>query len=222
MLRSFLQLLNNKAGIYGFQNIETGEIVYIGSAVNLWKRLMQHITGRNSNVILQKAFGKYGLASFRFLVFVFIPLEAQNSKTEGRDSLLSAEQLYLDSFNPRYNILTVAGSSLGYTHTPETLAKLSGENNPMFGRTGENNPMFGRTGADHPMYGKTGESAPNFQKVPANASPVYLFNTDKELMNSFSSREAAAQFLNVSRRTVIRYIKSAKVLNGKYIVTSSL
>jgi hypothetical protein len=82
--------------------------------------------------------------------------------------------------------------------------------------------MFGRTGADHPMYGKTGESAPNFQKVPANASPVYLFNTDKELMNSFSSREAAAQFLNVSRRTVIRYIKSAKVLNGKFIVTSSL
>jgi group I intron endonuclease len=130
MLRSFLQLLNNKAGIYGFQNIETGEIVYIGSAVNLWKRLMQHITGRNSNVILQKAFGKYGLASFRFLVFVFIPLEEQNSKTEGRASLLSAEQLYLDSplgssrrldsFNPRYNILTVAGSSLGYTHTPET------------------------------------------------------------------------------------------------------
>jgi group I intron endonuclease len=109
-LKSFLQLLNNKAGIYGFQNIETGEIVYIGSAVNLWKRLMQHITGRNSNAILQKAFGKYGLASFRFLVFVFVPFpsggerssEEHNSKTEGRASLLSAEQLYLDSFNPRY------------------------------------------------------------------------------------------------------------------------
>jgi len=221
ILRAFRGFLVNKAGIYGFQNIKTGEIVYIGSCINLWKRLMQHITGQKSNIILQNAFSKYGLASFRFLVFVFVPLEEHNSKAEGRTSLLSAEQLYLNSFNPRYNILKVAGSSLGYTHTPEALAKMSGENNPMFGKTGENNPMFGRTGADHPIYGNTGESAPNFKKVPANASPVYLYNTDRVLLNSFSSREAAAQFLNVSRITVIRYIKSGKVLNGRYIVTSS-
>lgn len=116
----------------------------------------------------------------------------------------------------------VAGSSLGYSHAPEALAKMSGENNPISGKTGVNNPMFGRTGAKHPMFGRTGADAPNFGKNPANASPVNLYNTNKELILEFNSREKAAQWLNVSRSTVTSYIRSGKVLNGKYVLTSSL
>jgi len=33
------------------------------------------------------------------------------------------EQHYIDILKPEYNILKIAGSSLGYTHTEETLAK---------------------------------------------------------------------------------------------------
>ena len=50
---------------------------------------------------------------------------------------------------PEYNILKVAGSSLGNKHSEEVLAKISqaltGVNNPMYGKIGEDNPMFGRT-----------------------------------------------------------------------------
>jgi len=58
ILKVVRSMLLNKAGVYGFQNIKTGEIVYVGSAVNLWLRFYQHITGKKSNQILQNAFPK--------------------------------------------------------------------------------------------------------------------------------------------------------------------
>jgi hypothetical protein len=39
---------------------------------------------------------------------------------------LSREQYYLDLLKPEYNILKIAGSSLGYKHSENTLAKLRG------------------------------------------------------------------------------------------------
>jgi group I intron endonuclease len=40
-----------------------------------------------------------------------------------KDILLEREQYYIDLINPQYNNLTIAGSSLGYKHTKDTLAK---------------------------------------------------------------------------------------------------
>lgn len=42
------------------------------------------------------------------------------------DQLIEREQYYIDLINPEYNILRVAGSSLGHRHTEATLAKLRG------------------------------------------------------------------------------------------------
>jgi hypothetical protein len=36
---------------------------------------------------------------------------------------LGLEQYYLDSYKPKYNILKIAGSSQGFKHSPETIAK---------------------------------------------------------------------------------------------------
>ena len=40
------------------------------------------------------------------------------------DKCISKEQFYLDLYSPKYNILKKAGSSLGFKHSAETLAKL--------------------------------------------------------------------------------------------------
>jgi len=54
------------------------------------------------------------------------------------DKCLEREQYYIDLLKPEYNILQKAGSSLGFKHSEETLAKMSslkvGEQNPMFGK----------------------------------------------------------------------------------------
>lgn len=109
----------------------------MGCAFDLFERLMDHMTDHCSNVHLQNAINKYGLSNFVFAVVENIPL-SQNSE-ENRALLLSREQYYLDwlfslSAEYRYNFLSTAGTSLGYRHTEETLAKISvaqkGANNP--------------------------------------------------------------------------------------------
>jgi group I intron endonuclease len=51
-----------------------------------------------------------------------------------KENAISREQYYLDLLNPEYNILKIAGSRLGFKHSEETLLKMSGKNNPMFGK----------------------------------------------------------------------------------------
>jgi group I intron endonuclease len=40
-------------------------------------------------------------------------------------NVIEREQYYLDFLKPEYNILKIAGSSLGFKHTKETLAKMA-------------------------------------------------------------------------------------------------
>jgi group I intron endonuclease len=47
---------------------------------------------------------------------------------------IEREDYYLGLLSHQYNILPKAGSFLGFKHSAETLAKISGENNHMFGK----------------------------------------------------------------------------------------
>ena len=95
---------------------------------------MDHINGNSSNQHLQYAIAKYGLSSFAFVILQYcIPSD-----------LLELEQHYLDILfslpkNLRYNFNPTAGSSLGYKHTEDALAKMS----------------EAKSGTNHPMYGKS-------------------------------------------------------------------
>jgi len=42
-----------------------------------------------------------------------------------KDALLSREDYYFQTLNPEYNILKIAGNSLGYKHSPESIKKIS-------------------------------------------------------------------------------------------------
>ena len=96
----------------------------------------------------------------------------------------------------RYNFLSTAGSSLGYIHSEETRAKISEAN----------------SGANNPMYGK----------VPTHAMTINVYSeVDNQLVRSFSSQVAVAEWLGVSRGTVQNYIKSGKVWNNLYIFRKS-
>lgn len=112
------QELKGKSGVYGFLCKTTGKL-YIGSSINFSSRFNDHIKDSRSNVQLQRAIKKYKLGDFIFVVFEFC---------EPKD-LISREQFYIDSLKPEFNILTSAGSSLGYKHTEETKAKLSESHN---------------------------------------------------------------------------------------------
>lgn len=119
------------SGIYQIENQRNGKR-YIGSAVNIRHRWAQHLNdlhrGEHHNRHLQRAFNKYGEATFVFEVLEETRLE----------NLIEREQHYFDTLNPEYNIARTAGNTLGVRYTEETLAKMSRAH------TGERHHMYGK------------------------------------------------------------------------------
>lgn len=111
-------LLNtkDKSGVYMFYNLITGD-AYVGSSVNLARRFRVHISNINSiNLPLYNSISKYGLNNFVYIILQYC------DKIE--EVCLGLEQHFMDFHKPRYNILKLAGSSQGFRHSPETIAKL--------------------------------------------------------------------------------------------------
>lgn len=104
-----------QSGIYAIENTISKKM-YIGSSVNVKKRIAQHFSQlrskKHNNKHLQASFEKYGEAGFSYRLL------------EETTQLLEREQHFLDTLKPAYNILPVAGRLTGYKHTKETLEKI--------------------------------------------------------------------------------------------------
>ena len=92
---------------------------YVGSSTNLSKRFINYynynyISDPKRNMSIHKAILKHGYSNFSLEILVYCKPE----------DVIKVEQEYIDDLKPEYNILKVAGSSLGYKHTEETLIKL--------------------------------------------------------------------------------------------------
>lgn len=112
-----------KAGVYGVLNRLNGNF-YIGSAssnrINV--RFRNHCINRTGgNLPLMCAISKYGLQSFSFIIFEYFPGFIHNEDLKKNHlKLLERENHFVKLFCPEYNILQVAGSSLGFKHSVET------------------------------------------------------------------------------------------------------
>ncbi len=116
-------LLNtkDKAGVYMFFNLKNGNI-YVGSSINLARRFRVHISNiGNVKLPLPLAINKYGPDNFAFLILQFCSAPAAD---DIKKVCLSLEQYFIDLYKPKYNILKLAGSSQGFKHSPDTIAKL--------------------------------------------------------------------------------------------------
>jgi hypothetical protein len=108
----------SKSGIYRFTNTINGKS-YIGSSVNLRKRFNHYYSGSSllrtkTTSAISNALLKYGYSNFTLEILEY----CDPSDT------IKREQHYLDLLKPEYNILSIAGSSLGRKHTESTKAKL--------------------------------------------------------------------------------------------------
>lgn len=132
-IENSLSKFNRTSGIYCLFNIITKKF-YIGSAINLYNRLNSHIFKlrfkRHCNKHLLSSFNKYGEDNFLIVI-----LEIVNDKNK----LIEREQYFLDKFlfaqefirkedkrfqQLGYNILALAGSSLGHKMSEEVKLKL--------------------------------------------------------------------------------------------------
>lgn len=109
----------NIPAIYKIQSIVKPERCYIGSAVNIGKRWYEHLRDLKMNrhhcSKLQNHFNKYKEADLQFSILLGCD----------KNDLLKTEQYFLDSYNPYFNSLKIAGSALGRKQTEEAKLKMS-------------------------------------------------------------------------------------------------
>lgn len=106
------------SGVYEIRNIANGHR-YVGSSLNLLKRLRGHKNGLNKNTHhnphLQSAYDKHGERNF-----VFIPLLYCDP-----ENILIYEQMCINGLKPEYNISSTAGNTTGCIPGIETRKKMS-------------------------------------------------------------------------------------------------
>lgn len=102
-------------GIYQITNLHNGKS-YVGSAVSFRNRWREHLrqlaNGDHHSKVMQRAWDKYGEATFEFKKLLVC----------AKSDLIWFEQRAIDALQPAYNICKVAGSVLGYRHTEEAKA----------------------------------------------------------------------------------------------------
>lgn len=116
------------AGIYKITNKISGKC-YIGQAIDIRKRIQQHIAAcdRNSKLVLYQAMRKYGMEQFEVSVLVIINLFGK-TQDEIKKELNAQEIFYItlyESYLKGYNS-TPGGDSgrLGFRHSEQTIQKI--------------------------------------------------------------------------------------------------
>ncbi len=180
----------NKSGIYCWNNLMTQEL-YIGSAANLTKRLYHYLSTRyleNANKkhrsIIYNAILKYVYINFSFNVLKYCDIS----------ELIKWEQYYMNLLNPKYNILKIAGSTLGHKHSHETLTKLKN-------------------------YKPSTEALVKLRLAKElTGNIVIIINKNNNYIKKYKSLHSAAKDLNVSRAGLLYCIKKGVLLKGTYLI----
>ena len=86
--------LKGLSGIYAIVHVPSGR-VYIGSSINLARRLAEHLGYVNTNGRLRNSLAKHGLKNFVFCVVELYSVDPEVSKETNQANLLALEQKHL-------------------------------------------------------------------------------------------------------------------------------
>lgn len=225
-----------KPGIY---KLIVGENIYIGSAVDLPKRIRAHYnlleSNKHSNIYLQRAFNKY-------VVFDFDVIEIVQDK----NNLIIREQFFIDTLKPKYNISTIAGSQLGFKHSEETKRKISlmqigkvispetrermrqskigwsptaeQRKNYSLSKMGDKNPFY-KAGKKHPQYG-THRSPETIKKLFKDNNRLsksgVLYDVDTGANYIFRSLKSMCGNLSLPYRGVLSALRHERFYKNRY------
>jgi group I intron endonuclease len=140
--------------------------------------------------------------------------------------VLIKEQYYLDLLKSEYNILITAGSSLGYRHSPETIAKFKARKHSPETKaqirektqTAERIEQLKRLHADPEYQRKRLEQLKRLNLSPEHkelllknaqlsAKKVEVFDTLTKITTVYSSMSEAARSLGISQSSISKGFK---------------
>lgn len=236
---------SKQSGIYKFDSILHTDMSYVGSTINLYKRLYNQKKYSISDVKTHPKFynyvNKYGWEQLQIKVLTLLPnhkkdfenlypnitlnpsiIEVLENLT--RYELLITEQFCIDVYKPKLNISTIVNfgglpnrGSTGYTLSEEDKAKRSSN---IIGRT------FSAKTIELIRYKITGKILSAETRLKMSAShggvKVFVYSKDYYKKEEYPTKTIAATALNISIRTLDRRCKDGKPLfinNNKVIVS---
>jgi len=196
----------NKSGIYRWNNLVTGGS-YVGSALNLTKRLSSYFSPRflkkeilKSKSIISNSLLKYGYNKFSVDIMEYCEPSV----------LIKREQYYLDMLKPEYNILKIAGSRLGNKHSPETLLKYKKR-------------RLSPEALINLKLAKVGiaPSSPlrRINHLLATGHITTVVNKEDNSVKIYNSIRAVSRDIGINHVTILNYINTNKWLKGIYLIT---
>lgn len=224
----------NKSGIYCWTNLESGK-KYVGSSINLHRRFItyysiKYITRGSKSSSICRALLKYGYSKFKLDILEYCEPSV----------LIEREQYYIDTLNPEYNILKVAGSLFGYKHTIESLQKMSeiAKNRSeetiaklreaALGRTYKHKEetkkkisetMLGRKHTDETIE-KLKFIQSNRAKPPVKGTSVQVRDILTGKITIYDSLRNAGKGLNSNHISMRNNLDNGKLFRDRYIITS--
>lgn len=170
-----IQQLPNCSGVYSIVNILNNHR-YIGSSVNIKKRLMRHRSelrhGRHHNPYLAKAYNKYGEDKFKVQI-----LEVCEKV---QDTLFFLEQKYLD-LKPEYNIATLA-------NRPDRTGKKCSEQTKQLLRE----QRLGKKASEETR------KKISLAGMYKTTKPLYVYDLNGTFINKFNGIRKAMEALNIN------------------------
>jgi group I intron endonuclease len=106
--------LSKLGGVYGLIHVKSSK-QYIGSSLNLYSRLKDHIKGKDYNLRLQRSIKKYGLKNF-YVVIYYLHNDSAVLLTDIEIMVISSVP-----FSSLFNFNKEANSMLGYKHTKQAI-----------------------------------------------------------------------------------------------------
>jgi group I intron endonuclease len=111
-----------KCGIYLINNNINNKF-YIGSATTnrINMRFRNHCIHGTGSKVINRSIQKYGLENFSFFILEYFPgFVKKENLNKDHIALLKMETLYIEKFNPAYNILKIGFSNLDYKNNEES------------------------------------------------------------------------------------------------------
>ena len=180
----------NMSGVYRWINNNNGKS-YVGSSSNLSVRFYTYYSLRylaKSNRPVDRALLKHGFSFFTLEILEHCDLNV----------LLSREQYYLDLLKPEYNIAETAGSTLGYKHTDQSIAKMRD-----FVLSDEV---------------KTRKALATNNATASRKVPIILEDINTKEMLEFTSLTEAGKALGVTKGAVSQALLNKRILSKTYSI----
>ena len=183
------RLFDDGPGIYAIVNLLNNK-KYIGSTNSLRRRYRQHycslVNNKHDNIILQRAFNKYGDKHFGFIILE----RCENIK----NTLLFIEQKYIDELGD-YNICKIAGRP-----APCTTGHIITEEHKRIIAQSNRNRVWKESSLK-----KKSEWMKNSEIVAKQRKKVNMFSINGQYIRTYDSIMAAARsFGNINKRVSIK------------------